>query len=66
VEAAIFTNSHNLATDIYFADDVMLMAMIRSNPGLVLMKNGIVLGKWHYHDIPTLDQLKLDYSSFEN
>jgi hypothetical protein len=27
--------------------------MIRANPGLILLKDGVVLGKWHNNDIPT-------------
>lgn len=40
----------------YLADDIELKAMIRSNPGLFLLKNGIILNKWHYNDFPvTMD-----------
>lgn len=35
-----------------YADDVLLKTIIRSNPGLILIRDGVVLKKWHYKDIP--------------
>ncbi|MCB0823930.1 MAG: hypothetical protein KDC09_14630 [Bacteroidales bacterium] len=50
-----FLEKYNLTVEPYYADDVTLKAMIRANPGLLLLKDGVILGKWHYNDWPTLD-----------
>ena len=38
--------------DFLFADEVPLKTFIRSNPGLVLLNNGIIVEKWSHKDIP--------------
>lgn len=40
------------------ADDVLLKTMIRSNPGLILLKGGTVWAKWHFRDIPEMEEVK--------
>ncbi|PVX52550.1 putative membrane protein YphA (DoxX/SURF4 family) [Balneicella halophila] len=46
--------SSYLSDDIIYslADEKMLKTMIRANPGVVLLNNGIVAGKWNANDLP--------------
>ena len=39
-------------------DDRTLKTMIRSNPGILLLKNGVVLQKWAFRDIPDFSKIK--------
>ena len=43
--------------DFCTADDRLLRSMTRSNPGLMLLKNGVVVRKWAFRDIPDFNQL---------
>jgi len=62
-DAVQFLSLHELDADVYYADDISLMAMIRSNPGLVLLKDAVILDKWHYNDWPELDKIDLKIES---
>ena len=53
-----FRHEVNLATPYYFADATVLKTMIRANPGLMVLHNGTVVAKYHYHDIPALYQVE--------
>lgn len=37
----------------YFTDEITLKTMIRSNPGLLLLKDGVIIQKWSYNTLPT-------------
>jgi len=46
-----------LSVPYYFTDATVLKTIMRSNPGTWLLKNGTVMGKYHYHDTPRADQI---------
>ena len=54
-EMESFLYAHGLdAMEFYFADATAIETMLRSNPGFILLKEGKVLGKWHYKNVGKL------------
>ncbi|MBK8501920.1 MAG: DoxX family protein [Saprospiraceae bacterium] len=43
------------------ADDILLKTIVRSNPGVLLMQDGVILDKWHYRHLPSFEQVKINY-----
>lgn len=52
-----FRHEHQLAAPFYFSDATVIKAMIRANPGIMLLNNGTVLGKWHNNDTPDVGEI---------
>lgn len=52
-----FAADNKINLEFYIADDIVLKTMVRSNPGLMLLKSGVIRAKYHYNDIP-------DYNAF--
>lgn len=45
----------------FFADAIPLKSMVRANPGIILIKNGIIIDKWHYQNMPAYEDLVKKY-----
>ncbi|MBS1521177.1 MAG: DoxX family protein [Bacteroidetes bacterium] len=60
-DAEAFAKKNHLVMEIFYADEVPLKSMVRANPGIILMKNGAILNKWHYHSVPKYDDLVKQY-----
>jgi len=39
-------------------DKKAMKTIVRSNPGIVLLKDGIIKGKWHHNNTPTVEELR--------
>ncbi len=56
-----FRMVHGTSFEFFNADDVILKTMVRSNPGLVLLKNGVVIDKWAFRDFPEWSEVREKY-----
>ena len=60
-EIDAYRHEHQVIYDVLTGDATMLKTIIRANPGLILLKEGTVVGKWHYNDLPIYETFKSEY-----
>ena len=53
-----FKHTHQTLFDFWSADAIMLKTTIRSNPGIIVLKKGVVVGKYHCNDIPAFEVIE--------
>ena len=64
-EADTFNIIYNTNIQFYYSDITPLKTAIRNNPGVILLKDGYVMDKWAYRDIPLLEEIKADIPDYE-
>ena len=50
-----------LGLEMYTADDILLKTIVRSNPGIVLWKDGRIVHKWHKKKLPSYEEVKKEF-----
>lgn len=57
-EVEDFRLENQVPITFYSADETMLKTVVRSNPGILIIKKGDVIGKWHYNDLPSYSEIQ--------
>ena len=60
-ESEEFAEKHNISFEFFNTDEITLKTMIRSNPGLMVIKDGTIVAKYHYNDIPSPEEFKANF-----
>lgn len=53
---ALFRTETGAKYPFFQVDGTALKTVIRSNPGLVMLRDGVVTDMWHYNDFPTFEE----------
>ncbi|WP_442588958.1 BT_3928 family protein [Pedobacter sp. AW31-3R] len=60
-DADAFSKRMKLFAEVFYADAVPLKSMVRANPGVLLLKNGVVINKWSFRNMPSFEKLSETY-----
>jgi len=58
---ADFEAKTGIKAGYYTADDILLKTIVRSNPGIVLWKDGKILDKWHVNKLPSYTDIASEH-----
>jgi hypothetical protein len=59
-----FRHNYQAAFPFYTGDKKVCLTIVRTNPGVVLLKNGTVIDKWSWRDLPSYAEIKNEH--FDN
>lgn len=60
-EINTYKHAHQALYDFASVDAIVLKTMVRSNPGLILIKDGTVIMNWHHNNFPSYSEVKQKY-----
>jgi uncharacterized membrane protein YphA (DoxX/SURF4 family) len=63
-ETGSFRQTYQPAFPICTADETMLKTMMRSQAGLLILREGTILGKWNYRDAPSPNEIDKNLIGF--
>lgn len=57
-QVEVYRHEHQLAFPYYLMDATPIKSMVRSNPGLILLKGNTVIKKWSAYNLPSFETVK--------
>jgi uncharacterized membrane protein YphA (DoxX/SURF4 family) len=64
-ETKVFNKENNTDIYFYYSDVTPLKTAIRNNPGVILIKEGYVIDKWSYRNIPSMEEIQNSMPDYE-
>ncbi|MGB1294997.1 MAG: MauE/DoxX family redox-associated membrane protein [Flavobacteriales bacterium] len=52
-QATQFAKERGVTLPFYNTDETTLKTIVRSNPGILLLEEGVIKGKWHFNKVPS-------------
>lgn len=53
-----YADAHHVNYEFCSTDEIQLKTIVRSNPGLILLREGTILNKWGHRDLPEVEELQ--------
>jgi uncharacterized membrane protein YphA (DoxX/SURF4 family) len=60
-ESVAFAEQHGAPYEFFNCDEITLKTIVRSNPGLIVVKDGTIVAKYHYNDIPAPKEFEQEF-----